>query len=146
MFKSLFLLLSILLVSVTALQRIELQFFESANQKYEGLVYRCSQHEYQKCYHTDKGQYRGLRSAIFESFNGRNDKYSLTLYSGNNCNGNFDRWSFSLYSGKAYRIDNFPTISASVRSFKIADFHTSTTSGVQNTFEDAVQNSCKLEL
>ncbi|KAG0343726.1 hypothetical protein BG004_005046 [Podila humilis] len=146
MFKSLVLLLSVLLISVAAYERIEMQFFEAEDQKYDGLVYRCSQHEYQKCYHTDKGKHRGLRSAMFSTFNGRNDHYSVTLYSGDNCNGNFDRWSFSRHSGQFYRINSFPTVSANVRSFKIADFHTSTTSGVQNTYEDAVQNSCVLKL
>ncbi|KAG0343723.1 hypothetical protein BG004_005043 [Podila humilis] len=145
MSKSLVLLLSVVLVSVKAWREFELRLYEVPGAQHDGLAYLCSQHEYQQCYSTDKGKYRGLRSAVFETFNGRKQHYSVTLYSNTNCNGNFDRWSFSRGIGQPFSIDSFPTVSGNIRSFKIDNFHTSTTSGLEETYVDAVENSCENE-
>ncbi|CAO3568807.1 unnamed protein product [Mortierella alpina] len=146
MFKSLILLLSVALASVTALKKLELKLYESRDLGHEGLVYRCSQDQYNQCYGLgDIGKTRGLASANFETFDGPNQQYSVTLYSGAHCNGNYDRWAFSRYSGQSYHINSFPTIHRNVHSFKIANFQTSTTSGYHDGFDNTVEGSCEIE-
>ncbi|KAG0372351.1 hypothetical protein BGX24_000367 [Mortierella sp. AD032] len=71
----------------------------------------------------------GLSSAKYWQWDYVKTKFSVTFYSGSNCDGRYDRWTFPRLASQAYNINAFHSLDNNVRSFKIADFETSTTSG-----------------
>ncbi|KAF9929343.1 hypothetical protein FBU30_001704 [Linnemannia zychae] len=82
------------------------------------------------CYNLDKVAHLGLSSGVYNNADIFLKSFSVTLYSGPGCNGRFDRWSFQRgYFDKPYYIEYFQSLNDNVRSFKIANFETSTTSG-----------------
>ncbi|KAK3806019.1 MAG: hypothetical protein J3R72DRAFT_507507 [Linnemannia gamsii] len=92
--------------------------------------YSCDIDKYNLCYRTPNG-FEGVRAAHF--FNGDTDhsEYSITFYTGNSCNDKWARWSFKRGFMGSYTIHDFQRqeLWNNVRSFKMANYQTSTTTG-----------------
>ncbi|KAF9901387.1 hypothetical protein EC991_006238 [Linnemannia zychae] len=99
---------------------------------------------YNQCYYI-AGDFAniGLSSAQFVNEEIFKSKYSVTLYSSNDCYGNFDRWSFSRGINEEYSIHGFQSLNDNVRSFKIADYETSTTTGWASQHESTKMADCR---
>ncbi|KAF9966192.1 hypothetical protein BGZ70_003047 [Mortierella alpina] len=113
----------------------------------EGVPSYCFDYEFDQCYYlSDTIVSGGLSSAKFKNFDFYLRRFSVTFYSGRYCNDYYDRWSFTLisdYKDPEYNINQFPTLNDQVRSFKVANFHTSTESGnIGSNPEDAKLSGC----
>ncbi|KAG0261389.1 hypothetical protein BGZ95_004239, partial [Linnemannia exigua] len=92
--------------------------------------YACDVGQFNIC-HRIPQSYTGSRAAwMWNSYGGKGD-FSITLYTGDTCNDKWARWSFNRKYGEHYTINDFQRkeLWNNVRSFKIADFQTSTTTG-----------------
>ncbi|KAF9292071.1 hypothetical protein BGZ68_000058 [Mortierella alpina] len=90
----------------------------------------CLDFNFDQCYtFSESIAAEGLSSARFNNYDFWVRKFSITVYSGSNCNYAYDRWSFTTTQHNSYFINQFPTLNDKVRSFKVANFHTSTDSG-----------------
>ncbi|CAO3569172.1 unnamed protein product [Mortierella alpina] len=85
----------------------------------------------------------GLSSAKFNNNDFWVRRFTVTLYSGSYCNHNYDRWTFTETQYNDYSMNQFPTLNDQVRSFKVANFKTSTESGnIGAQPEDARMSEC----
>ncbi|KAF9919997.1 hypothetical protein FBU30_010280 [Linnemannia zychae] len=112
----------------------DIRFFVDTERR--GTRYGCiNTKRFNQCYEIQES-IRSFGLSSFESVHtGRNrdrKAYSITLYSGRGCTGQWDRWSFEQKFLDVYKVDYFPTINDNVRTFKMADFATSSDSGNAN--------------
>ncbi|KAF9941821.1 hypothetical protein BGZ67_003911 [Mortierella alpina] len=110
----------------------------------EGDPTYCLNFKFDQCYTlTNRIIAGGLSSARFNNYDFWVRRFTITVYSGSNCNYAYDRWSFTTTQHTSYIINQFPTLNDNVRSFKVANFHTSTDSGnIGAKPEEAAMTTC----
>ncbi|KAF9176410.1 hypothetical protein BGZ50_000805, partial [Haplosporangium sp. Z 11] len=102
--------------------------------------FTCYIERYDLCHRIPQG-FTGVRAAYFINLalNGKNN-FSITLYTGDTCNDKWARWSFNKGWMGDYTINDFqrPELWNNVRSFKVAHYQTSTTTGNDLPKDDRV--------
>ncbi len=121
---------------------VAMNFYSAWNN--EGDPTFCLDFNFDQCYtFTDDIIAGGLSSARFNNYDFWVRRFTVTVYSGSNCNYAYDRWSFTQTDHTSYIINQFPTLSGKVKSFKVANFHTSTESGTIGAEPaDAMVSTC----
>ncbi|KAG0365539.1 hypothetical protein BGX24_004099 [Mortierella sp. AD032] len=109
--------------------------------------YTCEIEKYNLCYRMPNG-FEGVRAGYFWNNAISQSDFSITLYTGNSCNDKWARWSFKNGFTGSYLIRDFQRqeLWNNVRSFKMANFQTSTTTGNDQPKDDrVVMAHCKAE-
>ncbi|KAG0261388.1 hypothetical protein BGZ95_004238 [Linnemannia exigua] len=109
--------------------------------------YTCEVEKYNLCHRMPSG-FEGVRAGNFWNSDVYQTGFSITFYTGNSCNDKWARWSFENGFTGTYTIHDFQRkeLWNNVRSFKMANYQTSTTTGNDQPKEGTVvMANCKTE-
>ncbi|KAG0349651.1 hypothetical protein BC939DRAFT_476570 [Gamsiella multidivaricata] len=124
--SSLIRLTSVVLFAIILLGQVSawssISFWEDGN--FGGQCVGCKIDNYQECYSL---AFPGPSGSTYFNNDLVKSKFSITLYTGDNCSGTYYRYSGGIGFNKYWRMPIFgPKFNDQVRSFKVADFLTST--------------------